>query len=75
MKEFLTIDSQLCPGGVVGAKVIGDHTLIAPLISEINIEEMEFCGVDQFFVLVSGVVLHLCVVQHLPVLPPNYTHG
>lgn len=46
MKEFLTIDSQLCPGGVVGAKVIGDHTLIAPLISEINIEEMEFCGVD-----------------------------
>lgn len=75
MKDFLTIDSQLCPGGVVGAKVIGDHTLIAPLISEINIQEVEFCGVDQFFVLVSGVVVHLCVVQHLSVLPPNYGHG
>lgn len=55
--------------------MIGDHTLIAPLISEINIQEVEFCGVDQFFVLVSGVVVHLGVVQHLPVLPPNHAHG
>lgn len=46
MKEFLTIDSKLCPSGVVGAEVIRDHTLIAPLISEINIEEMKFRGVD-----------------------------
>lgn len=46
MKEFLTIDSKLCPCGVVGAEVIGDHTLIAALISEINIEEMKFRGVD-----------------------------
>lgn len=55
--------------------MIRDHTLIAPLISEINIEEMKFRGVDQFFVLVSGIVLHLCIVQHLPVLAPRYGHG
>lgn len=46
MKEFLTIDSKLCPSGVVGAEVIRDHTLIASLVSEINIEEMKFRGVD-----------------------------
>lgn len=73
-ENILTIDSKLGPVGVVGAKVIGNHTLVAPLISEVDIEEMKHSGVDQFSLLVPGIVLHFCIIQHLPILPPSCCH-
>ena len=74
LKIILTVDSEPGPVGVVGAEVIGDHTLVASLISEVDVEEVEHSGVDQLSLLVPGVVLHFSIVQHLPVLPPSRGH-
>lgn len=74
IKDILTIDCKLCPVGVVRAKMIGDHTLVAALISEVDIEEMKHSGVDQLSLLVLGIVLQLCVVEHLSILPPSRGH-
>lgn len=54
--------------------MIGDHTLVAALIGEVDIEEMKHSGVDQLSFLVLGIVLYLCVVEHLPILPPSRGH-
>lgn len=72
--NILTIDSKFGPVGVVGAEVIGYHTLVAPLISEVDIEEMKHGGVDQLSLLVLCIVLHFCIIQHLAVLPPCRGH-
>lgn len=70
-----TINRHFGLGGVVGAKVVGDYALVASFISEINIKQMKHAGVDELLVLVAGIVLHLCVRQHLFVFPPRGVHG
>lgn len=72
--NILTIDGKLGPVGVVRAKVIGYHTLVAPLISEVHIEEVKHSGVDQLSLLVLCIVLHFRIIQHLPILPPCCGH-
>lgn len=69
-----TIDCQPGPVGVVRSKVIGDNTLVRPLISEVDIREVQHGGIDEFSFLISGIVFHFCVVKHLPVLPPRSGH-
>lgn len=74
-KSFFTIDCELGPVGVVRAKVVRDNTLVASFVCEVDVEEMQHGGVEQLSLLVAGVILHLCVTQHLPVLPPGRGHG
>lgn len=74
LKNILTIHSQLGSVGVVGAKMIGHHTLVAPFISEVDVKEMEHSGVDQLSLLVARVVLHHGIVQNLTVFPPSRCH-
>ena len=54
--------------------MIGDHALVAPLISEVDVEKVKHGGVDELSLLEPGVVLHLRIIQHLPVLPPSRGH-
>lgn len=70
----LTINSELSPVGVVCAKVIGNDTLVASLISEVDVEKMKNSGVDQLSLLVLSKVLHFCIIQHLPILSPCCGH-
>lgn len=55
--------------------MIGHHALVAALVGEVDVEEVELGGVDQLPLLVLGVVVHLGVVEHLAVLPPRGGHG
>lgn len=55
--------------------MVRDNTLVASFVCEVDVEEMQHGGVEQLSLLVAGVILHLCVTQHLPVLPPGRGHG
>lgn len=70
-----TINCHFGLSGVVGAEVVGDYTLIASFISEVNIKQMEHAGVDELLVLVACIVLHLRIREHLFVFPPGGVHG
>lgn len=74
MANMLTVNGEPGPVGVVGAKVVGHHALVTSLIGEVDIEEVQHCGVDQLAFLVAGVVLYLGTVKHLAVLPPRCAH-
>lgn len=54
--------------------MIGDNTLVKPIISEVDIKEMKHGGVDELSILITGVVFHFCIVENLPVLPPRRGH-
>lgn len=51
--------------------MIGHHALVAALVSEVDVEEVELGGVDQLPLLVLCVVVDLSVVEHLAILPPR----
>lgn len=74
MSMTLTIDCKLCPVGIVGAKVVGNHTLVTALVSKVDIEEVKDGGVDELSFLITSIILHFCIIQHLPVLPPCSGH-
>ncbi len=73
--EALTINGELGQSGVVGCKMVGDHTLVLALICEINIEQVEYGGVEEAVILVPSVVLHLGFKQHFSIFAPGGAHG
>lgn len=55
--------------------MVGDHTLVLALVGEIDIEQVEYGGVQEAVILVSSVVLYLSFIQHLSVFAPGGAHG
>lgn len=55
--------------------MVGDHTLVLALVGEIDVEQVEYGGVEKKLILVPSVVLHLSVIQHLSVFAPGGAHG
>lgn len=55
--------------------MVGDHTLVLALICEINIEQVEYGGVEEAVILVPSVVLHLGFIQHFSIFAPGGAHG
>lgn len=74
MRMTLTVDCKLGPVGIVGAKVVRNHTLVTALISEVDIKEVKDGGVDELSFLIASIILHFCIIQHLPILPPCSGH-
>lgn len=78
-KQFpLTINSESSLVGVGGAEVVGDDALVAPLVCEGDVPQVQDGGaLHHLPVLGPHVrkVLDLSVVQHLIVLLPGKHHG
>lgn len=55
--------------------MVGEHTLVLALVCEIDVEQMEYGGVEEALVLVASVVLHLSFIQHLSIFAPGRAHG
>lgn len=74
-----TADAEACLVGVGGSEVIGDDTLVAALVLELDVAQMEDGRVFHDSCSVSGAgvgkVLHVGVGQGLLVFPPREGHG
>lgn len=55
--------------------MVGDNTLVLALICEIDVEQVEYSGVEEALILVPSVVLHLSFIQHLSIFAPGGAHG
>lgn len=55
--------------------MVGDDTLVLALICEIDIEQVEYGGVEEAVILVPCKVLHLGFIQHLSIFAPGGAHG
>lgn len=55
--------------------MVGDNTLVLALVGEIDIEQVEYGGVEEALILVPSVVLHQSFIQHLSVFAPGGAHG
>lgn len=78
---LLTVDSKLGLGGIGGAEVVGDDALVFALTGRFHMAQLQCGRVLRNLAPITrlcsemGLVVNLCIVQHLVVLLPGEGHG